>query len=51
MGLLDIYEDDGWVAAAYLATVTEDLLPECNFYAENATFGIGARTRVRVVRS
>ena len=43
VGLMDIYEDDAWVAAAYLPTVTTGLLPECNFYAENATFGIAAR--------
>ena len=42
-GFLDIYEDDLFVAGVYLPTLTLAVLPQVNFYAENATLGLGHR--------
>lgn len=42
-GFLDIYEDDQFVAGIALPEVTPAILPEVNFYAENATIGLFAR--------
>lgn len=41
---LDIYEDDIFVAGVYLPSVTTDILPAVDFYAENATIGIAQNT-------
>ena len=40
-GFLDVFEDDAFVAGVYLPTLTPASLPFVNFYAENATLGIG----------
>jgi hypothetical protein len=41
---MDVFEDDRFVAGVYLPTVTADILPKVDFYAEDATIGIAQNT-------
>jgi hypothetical protein len=41
---MDVFEDDVFVAGVYLPTVTADILPHVDFYAEDATIGIAQNT-------
>jgi hypothetical protein len=41
---MDVFEDDDFVAGVYLPTVTDDVLPHVDFYAEDATIGIAQNT-------
>jgi hypothetical protein len=41
---MDVFEDDNFVAGVYLPTVTADVLPHVDFYAEDATIGIAQNT-------
>ena len=53
VGMLDIFNDDVFVASCYLPTITAAILPEVNFYTELATVGIFHKNirSVRVQRS
>lgn len=41
---MDVFEDDAFVAGVYLPTLTPDILPDVDFYAEDATIGIAHNT-------